>query len=219
MLAIRHDDPMPPLKLSTSPRPVRASIGARRNPESTRAILDAAEMILRREGLAGFSMDAIARQAKCGKPTLYRWWPEKCVLLADLHERALPGFESAGSASGFEEKLQQLVNGWVHAWRTTLAGVALRGMIAEAQQSSAARTVLIDRGLAPYRNAIEPIREPADLTEPGESRLEQVLFPLLGELMLMGDATPRAVSQGLARRSDVPSEPLASVRHRGEWVD
>src|SRR5688500_10386704 len=77
-----------PVHLPIAPAASRASIGSRRNPASTRAILDAARHILLRDGVAGFSIDAIAREARCGKPTVYRWWPDKLALLADLHAEA-----------------------------------------------------------------------------------------------------------------------------------
>ena len=65
----------------------RRSIGARRNPASQEAILDAAEAIMREEGLAGFSIEAVARRARAGKPTIYRWWPNRTALMLDVYKR------------------------------------------------------------------------------------------------------------------------------------
>ncbi len=245
MFAIRHNSATPTLTLrSVHEKPARGSIGAKRNPESTRAILDAAELILDRDGLAGLSMDAIARLAQCGKPTLYRWWPDKCSLLADLHERAMPAFEPRSDGSSSHIQIDELQNHWTHAWRSTLAGVALRGMLAEAQSSPAARETLEGRGLAHYRHALEQLlaphpghewAEPIDL----ESMLRQTLFPLLGELMLTGDVIKATRSTDRVKpvmrevHEKVTAEPQTAesvehaveeiaeptVRHRGEWVD
>ncbi len=63
----------------------RRSIGAQRNPDSERAILDAARDLLAEEGLAGFSIEAVARRARAGKPTIYRWWPDKTRLLLAVY--------------------------------------------------------------------------------------------------------------------------------------
>src|SRR5690554_2407569 len=63
----------------------RVSIGARRSPETETAILDAAEALLREGGLAGFSIEGVARRARAGKPTIYRWWPNKTRLLLDVY--------------------------------------------------------------------------------------------------------------------------------------
>ena len=65
----------------------RRSIGARRNPETEEAILEAAEAIMAEEGIAGFSIEAVAKRARAGKPTIYKWWPGKTALLLDLLER------------------------------------------------------------------------------------------------------------------------------------
>ena len=65
----------------------RRSIGARRNPESADAILQAAEAILTERGTAGFSIEAVAKRARAGKPTIYRWWPSRTALLLDVYQR------------------------------------------------------------------------------------------------------------------------------------
>ena len=67
----------------------RRSIGARRNPESAEAILEAAEAVLLESGYAGFSIEAVARKARAGKPTIYRWWPSKAALLLDVYHLSL----------------------------------------------------------------------------------------------------------------------------------
>ncbi len=228
MLAFRRHDLAPLILHQPTDKPLRASIGAKRNPESTRAILEAAQTILSRDGLSGFSMDAIARLAQCGKPTLYRWWPDKALLLADLHDRALPAFEVSESLPP-EDRIEALSRQWIDAWRETVAGETLRGLLAEAQLSESARAILLDRGLAAYR---------ASLTRIGASGVEvlHLLAPLLGELML-GEAgvvvsrtnrkrttVMREVIPHGKRPAPVEVEPVEvqaepSIRHRGEWVD
>lgn len=224
MLAIRTD----PSTLQLRPfaeRPVRASIGATRNPESTRAILEAAEAILREKGLAGLSMDEIARRARCGKPTLYKWWPNKSVLLAQIHDRS---FEQAARIPA--SSLEDLSRFWIKAWHTTLAGPALCGMLAEAQSSAAASQVLNEQGLEPYRQGIAAIIGPEP--EPVEAALREWLPPLIGELMLglpsQQARRPRQAVMRMVKQPDaeMPSESNDStgteenaIRHRGEWVD
>lgn len=70
----------------------RRSIGARRNPETEKAILDAAEAILLEVGVAGLKMEAVARQAQAGKATLYRWWPSRACLILAVYERSKADF-------------------------------------------------------------------------------------------------------------------------------
>lgn len=218
MLAYRIHLEQPALALRREV-PSRGSIGARRNPESTRAILDAAEAILARDGLAGFSMDAVARLAQCGKPTLYRWWPERAALFAEIHERLMPPMRSA------ETDLDQLAARWQTLWHSTLAGICLRGMLAEAQGSAVAASMLSERGLEPYRRDVSNVLGASVEVDRVEEILHQTLFPLIGKLMLdSGVATLRRVDriESRAKAQATAAESVRegeSVRHRGEWVD
>ena len=111
----------------------RASIGAKRNPASQQAILDAAEAILNQEGLAGFSIEAVARRARAGKPTIYRWWPNKTALLLDVYQRfknARP-FPDTGTLEG--DLRAFLTNQLIGFWQDRLCGRVFRSVIAEAQ--------------------------------------------------------------------------------------
>ncbi|MBN9886811.1 TetR/AcrR family transcriptional regulator [Salipiger abyssi] len=65
----------------------RASIGARRNPETEAAVLDAATEILAEKGISGVTMEAVAKRARAGKATLYRWWPTRGALLMAVYRR------------------------------------------------------------------------------------------------------------------------------------
>jgi len=55
----------------------------RRNEDTKKAIYDAALALCREVGYEAMSIEAIARRAKAGKQTIYRWWPSKGVLLLD----------------------------------------------------------------------------------------------------------------------------------------
>lgn len=66
----------------------RASIGARRNPETESAVLQAAADLLREQGYAALTMEAVCKRARAGKATLYRWWPSKAHLVLALISRA-----------------------------------------------------------------------------------------------------------------------------------
>lgn len=228
MLAIRQEASSLQLR-PFAERPARASIGAKRNPESTRAILDAAEAILKEKGLAGLSMDEVARRAQCGKPTLYRWWPTKAALLAEIHGRTLGQTSQRGMAS-----CEECARHWIQTWEATLAGPALRGMLAEAQSSDAAARVLIEQGLEPYRHDVASV--PGIESQDIELILTQTLVPLLGELMLgtlsissitlkpsaTRERRPvmRVVQESVrAAEAMSPRVEESEIRHRGEWID
>jgi AcrR family transcriptional regulator len=124
----------------------RRSIGAQRNPASQEAILQAAEEILVEGGLGAFSIEAVARRAQAGKPTIYRWWPSKATLLLDVYHRQkylVPETNSIAPDTGsIEGDVFRLLSGLFEYWHTSHAGAVFRSVIAEAQTDPAARKAL-----------------------------------------------------------------------------
>ncbi|MEC8665320.1 MAG: TetR/AcrR family transcriptional regulator, partial [Pseudomonadota bacterium] len=51
--------------------------GRPRSEKSRKAILDATRRLLTHMPLSELSIEAIAKKAKVGKTTIYRWWPNK----------------------------------------------------------------------------------------------------------------------------------------------
>ncbi|MDX8516242.1 TetR/AcrR family transcriptional regulator [Mesorhizobium captivum] len=122
--------------------PGRKSIGAKRNPESADAILEAAEAVLVEAGYSGFSIEAVARRARAGKPTIYRWWPSKAALLIEVYQRQ-KRLETPDTGKLEEDLAGFLVNLFAH-WRDTSSGNVFRSLIAEAQSDKAAAAALAD---------------------------------------------------------------------------
>jgi AcrR family transcriptional regulator len=120
----------------------RRSIGARRNPASQEAILDAAEAVLRECGIAGFSIEAVARRARAGKPTIYRWWPNRTALMLDVYTRFknARSFPDTGSLRG--DLVAFLDNQLLGFWKDSLCGTVYRAVIAEAQSDAGAAAAL-----------------------------------------------------------------------------
>ena len=120
----------------------RRSIGARRNPASQEAILDAAEAILREDGIAGFSIEAVARRARAGKPTIYRWWPNRTTLMLDVYKRFKNArtFPDTGTLRG--DLVAFLENQLLGFWKDRLCGTVYRAVIAEAQSDKDAAAAL-----------------------------------------------------------------------------
>lgn len=118
----------------------RASIGARRNPATEEAILDAAEALLREGGLAGFSIEGVARRARAGKPTIYRWWPSKTQLLLDVYQRLKlnVGLVDTGTIEG---DCFAFLAGLLDYWRQG-PGQVFRSIFAEAQTDERAAEAL-----------------------------------------------------------------------------
>ena len=120
----------------------RKSIGAKRNPESADAIIEAAEAVLREAGYAGFSIEAVARRARAGKPTIYRWWPSKAALLIEVYQRQKR--VEAPDTGKLEDDLAGFLENLFAHWRDTPSGNIFRSLIAEAQSDGAAAAALGD---------------------------------------------------------------------------
>lgn len=119
----------------------RRSIGSRRNPETEEAVLAAAEAILAESGLAGFSIEAVARRARAGKPTIYRWWPDKTALLLDIYHRHKPAKVHLDTGSVEGDVAAFLVYLLGH-WASGSAGEVFRSIVADAQTNPRAAETL-----------------------------------------------------------------------------
>ncbi|OBG89986.1 TetR family transcriptional regulator [Mycobacterium sp. E136] len=56
----------------------------RRNERSRTAIISATKELLLQRGFDGLSIEAVAARAGVGKQTIYRWWPSRPALVADV---------------------------------------------------------------------------------------------------------------------------------------
>ncbi|OBI75667.1 TetR/AcrR family transcriptional regulator [Mycobacterium sp. E740] len=56
----------------------------RRSEKSRAAIVAATRELLLERGFDGLSIEAVAARAGVGKQTIYRWWPSRPVLVADV---------------------------------------------------------------------------------------------------------------------------------------
>ena len=130
----------------TEPAPdPRTSIGARRNPETEAAVLEAAAAIIAEEGFARLTMEAVARRARAGKATVYRWWPSRGRLLLALYSRAkagLPHYDTGSLSGDMQAYLTEMLLQW--QGRDGQPGLAplLRLLIAEAQQDETVRQAM-----------------------------------------------------------------------------
>jgi AcrR family transcriptional regulator len=135
----------------------RTSIGAQRNPASQEAILKAAEELLLEGGLGAFSIEAVARRAKAGKPTIYRWWPTKTALLLDVYQRqkAIIRYPDTGD---IEIDLLGLLTSLLDFWKSEAGGAVFRSVIAEAQSDGGAARAFEDYAAERRRSSGQMIR-------------------------------------------------------------
>ena len=96
------------------------------------AIMDAVYELLQETSARSLTMEAVAKRANVGRPTLYKWWPSKAALLmAMFHERLAekPGKLPATTIeAALEAKMRRLVTSL-----NGLFGKVMADLIAEGQ--------------------------------------------------------------------------------------
>ena len=120
--------------------------------ESHSVIMDAVYRLLLKKSVRDLTMEEIAKEAKVGKPTLYKWWPTKAALvLALYHERIkvapedIPGGTAEQALRGRVQRLIVVLNG--------LFGKVLAQLIGEAQSEPEVLRELYERSISLRRKA------------------------------------------------------------------
>src|ERR1700752_1950890 len=116
------------------------------------AIMDAVYALLQEKSVRDLTMEEVAKRAKVGKPTLYKWWPTKATLvLAMLCERMAPNLDTPTKLTA-GESLRFRVRSLIDAFNGPF-GKIVTGLIAEGQSEPAVLQEFFDRWVSPRRNA------------------------------------------------------------------
>jgi AcrR family transcriptional regulator len=116
------------------------------------AIMDAVYSLLQEKSVRDLTMEEVAKRAKVGKPTLYKWWPTKATLvLAMLCERMAPSLATPMSLSA-EGSLRHRVRQLIDAFNGPF-GKVVAGIIAEGQSEPAIQQEFFNRVIRPRRAA------------------------------------------------------------------
>jgi AcrR family transcriptional regulator len=116
------------------------------------AIMDAVYALLQEQSVRDLTMEEVAKRAKVGKPTLYKWWPTKATLvLAMLCERMALNLDKPMGDTA-EESLRLRVRRLIDAFNGPF-GKIVAGLIAEGQSEPAVLQEFFNRWVSPRRNA------------------------------------------------------------------
>ena len=127
--------------------------GRPRSQEAHDAILQAALRLVAKRGFRAVSVNEIAAEARVGKMTLYRHWPNKATLVMDSllvligDETAFPEAESALESLRRQLRLQA-------AFFRSPRGNLIRSLISEAQSDPELAAAFRDRWLNPRREGV-----------------------------------------------------------------
>src|SRR6266550_1022622 len=131
---------------------VRKGRPPRQRAESHATIVDAVYALLQKKSVRHLTMEEVAKRAKVGKPTLYKWWSTKATLvLAMLCERMAPNLEKPTALTA-AESLRFRVRRLIDAFNGPF-GKIVAGLIAEGQSEPAVLQEFFDRWVSPRRAA------------------------------------------------------------------
>ena len=159
--------------------------GRPRSENARQAILRSTLKLLRREGFADLSIEAIAADAKVGKATVYRWWPNKGALVVDAFASTTEEelhFPDSGSV--FKDMRLQM-NQWLGVLRSQ-RGCIVRAVLAGGQSDPELIEEFRKRFLWPRReDAYRTLRRGIERGElPGGLDLDLVLDTLYGAMYM-----------------------------------
>jgi len=114
--------------------------------------MDTVYALLQEKSVRDLTMEEVAKRAKVGKPTLYKWWPTKAALvLAMLCERMASNLEKPSDLTA-EESLRFRVRRLIDAFNGPF-GKIVAGLIAEGQSEPGVLKEFFDRWVSPRRTA------------------------------------------------------------------
>ena len=201
--------------------------GNRRNPLLHQAIIDAAMRVLAKEGPTRFTIEAVAKLAGCGKPTIYRWWPSRSALLLEVFDQAvqhelLPP-KGMDLAKDLAAMLRQIWRLWREDSMGSLYRLILSEMMLEKEGARYLREVFIPGRQAFTAIAFQTAKDRGEI--PQETDIKLLMDLLYGYSLfrlitgqLDDDQIPDRIGATIARiaqsgiSSSAPTEKRRSVR-------
>ncbi|MFP4313867.1 MAG: TetR/AcrR family transcriptional regulator [Alphaproteobacteria bacterium] len=128
--------------------------GRPRSEKSRKAILKATNALLLHSSVQDLSIEAIAKKAKVGKTTIYRWWPNKTSVVMDAL-MSQPGLNKplptpSNNAEAIKMQLDKLIY-----LLDSKNGQIIAQLFSEAQSDEQSQKIFNDNFLAPLIDAIE----------------------------------------------------------------
>ncbi len=124
----------------------------RKKAASHDAIMDAVYTLLQEKSVRDLTMEEVAKVARVGKPTLYKWWPTKATLvLAMLCERMALDLDrptDLGATESLLFRVRRLIDAFNGPFGKIVAGV-----IAEGQSEPAVIQEFFNKWISPRRGA------------------------------------------------------------------
>ena len=104
----------------------QGSLPRRRSEKSRTAIVNATRELLLERGFDGLTIEAVAARAGVGKQTIYRWWPSRPALVADV---MLEDADTILASVEHTDDVTADLVGWVRKLAATLTTVRGSAML------------------------------------------------------------------------------------------
>lgn len=172
-------------KSQSSAEPGGRQPGRPRSQQARRAILRSTLRLLQHSGYTDLTMEAIAADANVGKATLYRWWPNKGVLIVDAFAASAEDdlhFPDTGSVLG---DVRAQMGQWVDVLRSR-RGRLVAALVAAGQSDPELLAAFRERFLWPRRQeAYRTLRRGIERGElPRNLDLDALLDTLYGAIYM-----------------------------------
>ena len=112
--------------------------------------MDAVYGLLKEKPARDLTMDAVAKRAGVGKPTLYKWWPSKASLIMAMFHERFGGTLEVPEANTAEEALRTRVKHLI-AQCNELFGKVIADLVAEGQGDPSVLEELYESHIRPRR--------------------------------------------------------------------
>ncbi len=127
--------------------------GRPRSEKSRNAILNATNKLLLQTSVQELSIEAIAKKAKVGKTTIYRWWPNKTAVVMDALSNQ-PGMQTPlPTANSHKEAILMQIEKLIRLVDSN-NGQTIAQLFSEAQASEASLKIFKDNLLEPLMDAM-----------------------------------------------------------------
>ena len=185
--------------------------GRKRDPLIEPRVFDAAIVVYARGGWAGFSFEAIAREARVGKPAIYRRWANReKLLVAALHTADFPTARDCGDVRA---DLLDYASQWVDWYEHPERALAARRIVYDSQSSPALMALHQELIVRPRIDAALDITRRA--IKRGEIaptvRSSTIVDLLVGAMVTHWEMTPEAGRGRLRKTFPAYAESLVDI--------
>jgi AcrR family transcriptional regulator len=129
----------------------RRGRGRRRGAEVREEILEASAELLFDEGMAGFTIEKVAKLSGASKMTIYKWWPSKGALALDGYFRRVEPQLAFPDTGDIEADLRTQLHAFLRVILDSPAGRVIGELIGQAQSDPGLKAAYLERYSGPRR--------------------------------------------------------------------